>query len=69
MNEGGQPHLSDDERAVLALVCDGLTNREIAAQVGSRESLVAGIIARMLKESGLRNRIQLAVWAVSRGLA
>ena len=69
MSAPGQPSLSDDERAVVVLVCEGLTNPEIAARLGVGEHAVAVHISTMLRRLGLRNRVQLAVWAVKHGLS
>jgi DNA-binding NarL/FixJ family response regulator len=40
MSAPGRDLLSDDEIMLLGLVCEGLANREIAAQVGSSEQAV-----------------------------
>lgn len=63
-----QQSLSDDERVVVVLVCEGLTNPEIAARLGIGEYVVAVRISYTLRRLGLRNRVQLAVWAVKQGL-
>jgi DNA-binding NarL/FixJ family response regulator len=68
VSEPKQPSLSDDERVVILLVCEGLTNPEIAARLGIGEYVVAVRISYILHQLGLRNRVQLAVWAVKQGL-
>jgi DNA-binding NarL/FixJ family response regulator len=60
--------LSDDDVAVVVLMCEGLTNSEIAARLEVGEHVVAVQISSMLHRLGLRNRVQLAVWAVKQGL-
>ena len=66
---GDRQHgLSDDEIVLLGLVCEGLTNAEIAARLRIAEHVVSTRVARLLHQLGLRNRVQLAVWAVKQGL-
>jgi len=60
--------LADDERAVVVLVCEGLSNRAVATRLGIGEHAVAAHISAILRRLGLRNRVQLAVWAVKQGL-
>ena len=60
--------LSQRERTVVILLCAGLTNAEIAKRLGTTEVFVTGVVSRMLHRLGLRNRVQLAVWAVKQGL-
>ena len=68
VNAAGQGPLPDDDRAVVVLVCEGLTNREIATRLETTELVVAGCVSRILRRLGLRNRVQLAVWGVKQGL-
>ena len=68
VSEMGQHHLSGDEVRLLGLVCEGLTNREIATRLGVTEQAVVVRVSGILNRLGLRNRVQLAVWAVKRGL-
>ena len=60
--------LSRQEHPVVILLCAGLTNAEIAKKVGITEVVVTGVVSRVLHRLGLRNRVQLAVWAVKQGL-
>jgi DNA-binding NarL/FixJ family response regulator len=53
---------------VVVLLCEGLTNVEIAARLGTTEQAVGGRLSGILHRLGLRNRVQLAVWAVKQGL-
>jgi DNA-binding NarL/FixJ family response regulator len=68
MSEAGRHPLSDDDVAVVVLVCEGLMNREIATRLEITEPAIALRISRILRRLGLRNRVQLAVWAVKQGL-
>src|SRR3954471_13306763 len=63
----GDPPLSLREREVAALVARGLTNRQVAATLTLAEGTVANHVRRVLLRLGLRNRTQLAAWALERG--
>ena len=60
--------LSHREIEIVVALAEGLTNREIAERVGINESAVAIDLSRVLRKLGLRNRVQVAVWAVRQGL-
>ncbi|KIX79355.1 response regulator [Streptomyces sp. JL4002] len=55
--------LSERERAVLALIGDGLTNRQIAKQLYLSEKTVKNHISRLLGKLGVERRVQAAVIA------
>jgi DNA-binding NarL/FixJ family response regulator len=55
--------LSPRERVVLAMVAEGLRNREIAAALGTSENSVKVHIHRLLHKTGTRRRQELAVLA------
>jgi DNA-binding CsgD family transcriptional regulator len=57
------PHLSARERELLALVMEGLTNREIAARTRLQEQTVKNYLAALCRKLDARNRVQLAVAA------
>ena len=58
--------LSDRERAVLKGVFEGLTNKEIAVQLGISESLVKAVIQQLFDKTGVRTRGQLVRIALER---
>ena len=60
--------LAQREIEIVVALAEGLTNREIAEQVGINESAVAIDLSRVLRKLGLRNQVQVAVWAVRQGL-
>lgn len=60
--------LSEREREVLELIVAGQTNREIADQLVISENTVKTYLSNILAKLHLQNRIQAAVYAVSRGL-
>jgi two-component system response regulator DevR len=49
------------ERQVLALIADGLTNRQIAEQLGLAEKTVKNYVSSLLAKLGLERRTQAAV--------
>ncbi|WP_328764527.1 MULTISPECIES: response regulator transcription factor [unclassified Streptomyces] len=55
--------LSERERAVLGLIGDGLTNRQIAKQLYLSEKTVKNHISRLLGKLGVERRVQAAVIA------
>ena len=50
--------LSEREREVLALIADGLTNRQIGAQLSLAEKTVKNYVSSMLSKLGLQRRTQ-----------
>ena len=65
---GDGPQLTQREQEVAALVAAGLTNAEIAERLGLTAGAVASHVEDILRKLGLRNRVQIAVWAVEHGL-
>jgi DNA-binding NarL/FixJ family response regulator len=61
--------LSDREREVLVLVSYGATNKEIAQELTVTENTVKVHLRHILDKLDLRNRQQLAAYAVREGLA
>jgi len=64
----GPDVLSPREREVLALLAEGLSNAEIAEQMGIALNTVRNHVRSILEKLGLRNRVQAAVYAVRCGL-
>ncbi len=56
--------LSPREREVLVLLAEGLSNAEIAEQMGIALNTVRNHVRSILEKLGLRNRVQAAVYAV-----
>jgi two-component system response regulator DevR len=57
--------LSDRERAVLALITDGLSNREIGARLYLAEKTVKNHVSRLLAKLQMQRRTQIAVFGVA----
>jgi len=55
--------LSPQERNILRLIADGLTNRQIAERVHLAEKTVKNYVSNMLAKLGMERRTQAAVYA------
>jgi DNA-binding NarL/FixJ family response regulator len=55
--------LSDQERAVLDLIGEGLTNRQISARMHLAEKTVKNYVSHLLAKLGMQRRTQAAVLA------
>jgi len=60
--------LTEKEREVFAAVARGLSNQEIAGQVFLSESTVKTHVGSILRKLGLRDRVQIVVFAHEHGL-
>ena len=61
--------LTDREEEVLAVVARGRTNREIAAELFISPSTVKTHITSLMLKLGVRNRVEIAIWAYENGRA
>ena len=55
--------LTEQERRILALVAEGLTNRQIASRMHLAEKTVKNYVSSLLSKLGLESRTQAAVFA------
>ena len=59
--------LKNSEWQIIVLVGSGLSNKEIAAKLNLSEGTVRNSLSSILSKLGLRDRTQLAIWAVQTG--
>lgn len=62
--ERPRPNLTEREKEVLRLVCDGLTNAEIATKLHVSRETVKSELKRIFRKIGVGNRTQAAVLLV-----
>ena len=62
--ERPRPNLTEREKEVLRLVCDGLTNAEIATCLHVSRETVKSELKRIFRKIGVGNRTQAAVLLV-----
>lgn len=60
--------LSEREREIVPLVCQGLSNQEIADQLFISKRTVDNHRANILEKSGCRNTAEMVVWAIKHKL-
>jgi DNA-binding NarL/FixJ family response regulator len=65
---GAAGGLTERELGVVRLVAQGLSNAEIAESVYLSEATIKSHIARILAKLGLRDRVQVAVYAYEHGI-
>lgn len=59
--------LKTTERQIVSLVGKGLSNKEIAGKLSLSEGTVRNSLSAILSKLALRDRTQLAIWAVQTG--
>ena len=64
----GASELSGSEKALLRMLDQGLSNKEMATQLGVAEITVKTRLARLYRRFGVRTRVQLLSFAVKNGL-
>jgi DNA-binding NarL/FixJ family response regulator len=68
LDHSGLDTLTAREQQVLALLPRGLTNAEMATELGVAAGTIKVHVERILFKLGLNDRTQAAVWASQRGL-
>lgn len=58
---------TDAEGRVARLVADGLSNKEIAAELGLSVRTIEGHISNSLSKKGWSNRVEIARYVLGRG--
>lgn len=61
----GEGLLTPREEQVVNLVAEGIGNREIAQQLGIRESTVKKSLLRIYDKLGVSNRVELVLYALT----
>ncbi|KNY25114.1 response regulator transcription factor [Pseudobacteroides cellulosolvens] len=64
INNNPSIHFTDRELDVIRLIIDGKSNKEIGAELFITEGSVKNIITGTLDKAGLKDRTQLAVYAI-----
>ena len=59
--------LSAQERTILELISDGMTNRQIATELNLAEKTVKNYVSNLLSKMGMERRTQAAVYAARLG--
>jgi pimeloyl-ACP methyl ester carboxylesterase/DNA-binding CsgD family transcriptional regulator len=65
LRKSAVPTLTKRQREVADLVSEGLTNRDIAQQLGIDERSAEGHVERIRNKLGVRSRAQIATWWVA----
>lgn len=60
----GEERITSRELDIVGLVGEGLENKEIAARLGIAEQTVKNHLSRVMKKLGMRNRQEVALFAV-----
>lgn len=63
----GRTLLTPREEQVVALVADGLSNREAAGELGLSEHTIKKYLLRIFDKLGISTRVELVLYAVSHG--
>lgn len=67
VNAKGRPLLTPREEQVVALVADGQSNREVAAELGLSEHTIKKYLLRIFDKLGISTRVELVLYAFSHG--
>ena len=67
VNSNGKALVTPREEQVVALVAEGLSNRDIASELGLSEHTVKKYLFRIFDKLGVSTRVELVLYAVSHG--
>ncbi|HXY04278.1 MAG TPA: response regulator transcription factor [Terriglobales bacterium] len=67
VNHNGFNLLTAREEQVVALVADGLTNRDVARELGLTENTIKKYLFHIFDKVGVSSRVELVLYAVTRG--
>ena len=68
VNESAVSSLLDSEWQIIQQIANGLSNKEIATKLFLSEGTVRNYLSTVLSKLQLRDRTQLAIWAVQTGV-
>jgi DNA-binding NarL/FixJ family response regulator len=63
----GEILLTSREEQVVALVTDGLSNRNVASELGLSEHTVKKYLFRIFEKLGISSRVELVLYALHHG--
>lgn len=64
VDEQSIDEIKDNEWAIIEGIVEGLSNKEIATKLNFSEGTIRNNLSNILNKLGLKNRTQLAIWAV-----
>lgn len=67
LNSAGQSLLTPREEQVVALVAEGLSNRQIATELKLSEHTIKKYLFRIFEKLGISSRVELVLYAVRNG--
>jgi DNA-binding NarL/FixJ family response regulator len=67
LNSRGAPLLTPREEQVVALVAEGLANRQIARELNLSEHTIKKYLFRIFEKLGISTRVELVLYAVNNG--
>ncbi len=67
VNSNGKSLLTPREEQVVALVADGLSNRDVARELGLSEHTIKKYLLRIFDKIGISSRVELVLYAMSHG--
>jgi len=67
LNSGGKSLLTPREEQVVALVAEGLGNRQIARELNLSEHTIKKYLFRIFEKLGISTRVELVLYAVNNG--
>jgi len=69
LNSNGDHLLTGREEQVVALVSDGLSNREVARELNLSEHTIKKYLFRIFEELGISTRVELVLYVLNNGNA
>ena len=67
LTANGENLLTSREEQVVALVADGLSNRDVATELGLSEHTVKKYLFRIFEKLGISSRVELVLYALNHG--